>query len=119
MSTGVPTGTTQDCRGGSRVGCEHDHLMPALAQTLRELADVHLDAARILPGIGARERDAHQPASSGHAGSNTCQSAGEAEIKRSNACAITRVIAVASARRSPVGSGIASGQATPRQPSGV
>src|SRR6185436_13260950 len=97
-------------------GREDDDVVIARAQSLGELADVHLHPARIAPGVRTGQRDAHQPASSGHAGSNTCQSAGDIEIMRSKASATAWVIAVASARRSPVRSGMSSGQTTPCQP---
>jgi hypothetical protein len=47
-------------------GREDDDVVIARAQSLGELADVHLHPARIAPRVRTGQRDAHQPASSGH-----------------------------------------------------
>ena len=80
-------------------GREHDDVVTELTHVCRQLSDVDLYAARVVPGVRAGERDPH-----GQPGWNMCQSDGAAAIASSNVRAIKRVSAVTSARRSPVGS---------------
>ena len=100
-------------------GRQDHHVVSPGAQPLRELADLHLHAPGVVPRVRAGERDPHVPSRSDHPGWNRCQSGGDAEIARSNARAISRVIAVASSRRLPVRGTSASGCRTQRQPAGV
>ena len=63
---------------------ERDHVVAAIREPRRQLPDVHLDAARVVPGVRADERDPH----GSHAGWNMCQSDGAAAIARSKPAAI-------------------------------
>src|SRR5439155_4356788 len=79
---------------------EAEHLVASFAKPLSQLSNVDLYSPRLVPGIGAHEGEPHGP----QAGWKACQSAGAAEIARSNAAASLPVSAATSDRRFPDGS---------------
>jgi hypothetical protein len=76
---------------------EDEHLVPAPSELSGQLANVHLYPPGGIPCIWANQDDLHGV----QAGWNMCQSAGLAEIARSNSLAIARVRAVTSVRMVP------------------
>ena len=115
MSTGRPTGTHPRFVGAIADGRQHDHVVAAVGEPRRQLAHVHLDAARVVPGVRADEGDPH----GSHAGWNMCQSDGAAAIARSKPAAISSVSATTSSRRFPEGSIAHGGYITHFHPSSV
>src|SRR5439155_21514584 len=110
---GVRLGRWNPCGG------QHEDLVTPGDHPFREITNLDLNAANVVPCVRTREGDPHVPSRSDQPGWNRCQSGGDAEIARSKARAISRVIAVASSRRLPVRGTSASGWRTQRQPVGV
>ena len=115
MSTGRPTGATHGSSARPRTGASTITCVAAVGEPRRQLAHVHLHAARVVPGVRADEGDPH----GSHAGWNMCQSDGAAAIARSKPAAIASVSATTSARRFPEGSIVHGGYITHLQASSV